>query len=100
MGLLLLAVLSTQAQQIAMADTAAYRERMEWFGKAKLGIFIHWGIYAVRGVSESWSFYNEQLPYDVYMLQQKGFTASRWNPRPTPCNGFGWNAPTPCRWGT
>ena len=80
MGLLLLAVLSTQAQQIAMADTAAYRERMEWFGKAKLGIFIHWGIYAVRGVSESWSFYNEQLPYDVYMLQQKGFTASRWNP--------------------
>ena len=81
MGLLLLAVLSTQAQQIAMADTAAYRERMEWFGKAKLGIFIHWGIYAVRGVSESWSFYNEQLPYDVYMLQQKGFTASRWNPK-------------------
>lgn len=26
-----------------------YNRRMEWFGKAKLGIFIHWGIYAVRG---------------------------------------------------
>ena len=21
-------------------------ERMEWFSKAKLGIFIHWGIYS------------------------------------------------------
>ena len=25
----------------------------EWFEKAKLGIFIHWGIYAVQGTKES-----------------------------------------------
>ena len=30
----------------------------EWFKKAKLGLFIHYGIYAVKGVAESWSFYN------------------------------------------
>ena len=30
----------------------------EWFRKAKLGIFIHYGIYAVGDVSESWSFHN------------------------------------------
>jgi alpha-L-fucosidase len=32
--------------------------RMRWFEEAKLGIFIHWGIYAVDGISESWSFHN------------------------------------------
>lgn len=24
-------------------------KRMEWFSNAKLGIFIHWGIYSVKG---------------------------------------------------
>ncbi len=38
-----------------------FDKRMEWFGKAKLGIFIHWGIYAVNGVSESWSFFNNYI---------------------------------------
>ena len=79
--ILLLLSVTTHAQEIAMRDSVNYRQRMEWFGKAKLGIFIHWGIYAVRGVSESWSFYNERLPYDEYMAQQKGFTASKWDPR-------------------
>lgn len=79
--ILLLLSVTTHAQEIAMRDSVNYRQRMEWFGKAKLGIFIHWGIYAVRGVSESWSFYNERLPYDEYMAQQKGFTASKWDPQ-------------------
>jgi alpha-L-fucosidase len=49
--------------------------RMQWFRDAKLGIFIHWGIYAVNGIDESWSFYNEYLPYEEYMKQAGGFTA-------------------------
>lgn len=28
-------------------------DRMKWFTEAKLGIFIHWGIYSVLGVGES-----------------------------------------------
>ena len=56
-------------------------ERMEWFSKAKLGIFIHWGIYAAGGVSESWSFYNSYLPYDEYMKQSDSFTAQNYNPK-------------------
>ncbi|MET9381162.1 alpha-L-fucosidase [Streptomyces sp. NPDC002928] len=40
-----------------------------WFTDAKLGIFIHWGIYAVDGVQESWSFYDDIVPYDQYMSQ-------------------------------
>ena len=54
--------------------------RMEWFDNAKLGVFIHWGIYAVRGVAESWSFFNNYLPYDEYMAQQDGFTAANYDP--------------------
>ncbi|MEG0455306.1 MAG: alpha-L-fucosidase, partial [Bacteroides sp.] len=61
--------------------SAAHEKRMEWFDQAKLGIFIHWGIYAVNGVSESWSFYNNYLPYPEYMNQMKGFTASKYNPK-------------------
>lgn len=72
--------LQMQAQPFS-PDSAAYESRMDWFGKAKLGIFIHWGIYAVKGISESWSFYNNYLPYDEYMKQCEGFTASRYDPK-------------------
>ncbi|SHK73729.1 alpha-L-fucosidase [Anaerocolumna jejuensis DSM 15929] len=52
----------------------------EWFRQAKLGIFIHYGIYAVGDVSESWSFHNGNISYEDYMKQCEGFTASRYNP--------------------
>lgn len=64
------------------AETEAQKsERMEWFGQAKFGVFIHWGIYAVKGVSESWSFYNSYLPYSEYMDQCSGFTAKNYDPK-------------------
>lgn len=56
------------------------RPKMQWFADARLGIFIHWGIYAVNGVDESWSFYNKKISYADYMKQLTGFTASRYNP--------------------
>ncbi len=52
----------------------------DWFRDAKLGIFIHWGIYAVKGIGESWSFFNGQISYDDYMGQLHGFTADRYDP--------------------
>lgn len=52
-----------------------------WFPDAKLGIFLHYGIYAVDGVSESWAFYNGDVPHADYMRQLDGFTASRYDPR-------------------
>ena len=42
------------AQQKISPDSI--RQKMQWYEDAKLGIFIHWGIYAVNGVDESWSF--------------------------------------------
>ncbi|WP_432066216.1 alpha-L-fucosidase [Streptomyces sp. C10-9-1] len=50
-----------------------------WFSDARLGIFVHWGIYAVDGVQESWSFYDGTLSYETYMRQLEGFTADRFD---------------------
>ncbi|TAJ43093.1 MAG: alpha-L-fucosidase, partial [Chitinophagaceae bacterium] len=44
-------------------DPASIRPKMQWFADAKLGIFIHAGIYSVKGVDESWGFYNKKIPY-------------------------------------
>ncbi|MFP4054192.1 MAG: alpha-L-fucosidase [Phycisphaerae bacterium] len=52
----------------------------EWFEKAKLGIFLHWGIYAVKGIPESWSFYRGDISYEDYMSQLEEFTAENYDP--------------------
>lgn len=56
-------------------------ERLQWFQDAKLGIFIHWGIYAVNGIDESWSFFNGYITYDDYMKQLNNFTAKNYDPK-------------------
>jgi len=58
----------------------AARHELKWFQDAKLGLFIHWGIYSVQGVDESWAFYNWKMPYADYMKQLDGFTASKFDP--------------------
>jgi alpha-L-fucosidase len=52
-----------------------------WFTDAKLGIFVHWGIYAVDGVQESWSFYDDIVPHERYMSQLERFTGAEYDPR-------------------
>jgi alpha-L-fucosidase len=51
-----------------------------WFPDAKLGVFIHYGIYAVGGAAESWSFYTGEMTHEQYMKQLDGFTASQYDP--------------------
>ncbi|MCU4174917.1 alpha-L-fucosidase [Carboxylicivirga sp. N1Y90] len=53
--------------------------RMQWFKDAKLGIFIHYGIYSVNGIDESWSFFNGYINHNDYMNQLDGFTASKFS---------------------
>ncbi|MEZ4840308.1 MAG: alpha-L-fucosidase [Flavobacteriaceae bacterium] len=71
---ILLSIPETFSQEISK------EERLQWFKDAKLGIFIHWGIYAVDGIDESWSFHNGKISHKDYMKQLKGFTASNYNP--------------------
>jgi len=61
-------------------DPKGISSKMQWFGDAKLGIFIHAGIYAVDGIDESWSFHNKKISYADYMKQLKGFTLKNYNP--------------------
>lgn len=64
----------------AQKNDSLYHAKMEWFKDAKLGIFIHWGIYAVNGISESWSFFNGRISHEDYLKQVNGFTAENYDP--------------------
>ncbi len=55
-------------------------ERLQWFENAKLGIFMHWGVYSVDGTVESWPLNNKQMSWEKYMSQAKGFTAAKYDP--------------------
>lgn len=78
--MLLSGLMLTVAGQKKSSGPVDDANRMKWFEDARLGIFIHWGIYAVNGIDESWSFYNEMIGYDDYMKQLQGFTASEYDP--------------------
>ena len=53
----------------------------EWFEDAKLGIFVHWGIYAINRMgSESWPIAQGRIGYDRYLEQMGSFTASDYDP--------------------
>ncbi|GAA2383899.1 glycosyl hydrolase [Catellatospora methionotrophica] len=52
-----------------------------WFAEAKLGIFLHWGIYAVDGTLESWAFYAGEVPHEQYMRQRDGFAGEHYDPQ-------------------
>lgn len=55
-------------------------QKMQWFSDAKLGIFIHWGIYSTGKTSESWAFHNKHISHEEYMAQINEFTAEKYNP--------------------
>ncbi len=72
-------ITNLHAQQKVNADSI--RGKMQWFADAKLGIFIHYGIYDVNGIDESWSFHNKKISWPDYMNQLNGFTAKNYNPQ-------------------
>ena len=72
--------LATPANAQSKINQDSIAQKMGWFEDAKLGIFIHYGIYAVNDVSESWSFHNKQVTWSAYMSQLSGFTASKYDP--------------------
>ena len=77
---LIAVIYSISISGTAQLNDSLYHEKMEWFKDAKLGIFIHWGIYSVYGIDESWSFYNNYISHDDYLKQLDGFNADRYDP--------------------
>ncbi len=80
LSILLAAILITANSVFGQKVDPDKERRMQWFEDAKLGIFIHWGIYSVNGIDESWSFFNDYISYDDYMKQLDGFTAKNYDP--------------------
>ncbi|GAA4156403.1 hypothetical protein GCM10022217_15380 [Chryseobacterium ginsenosidimutans] len=78
-SILLLGLILTTGKINAQNPTSD-NKKMEWFQDAKLGIFIHWGIYSVDGISESWAFFNNYINHENYMKQLNGFSASHYKP--------------------
>jgi len=76
----ILVLLGTSGYAESKIDPKEIKEKMQWFADAKLGIFIHTGIYAVDGVGESWSFHNKKISHADYMKQLKGFTLKNYDP--------------------
>ena len=70
--------ISSQEKEINHSEND-FSKKMEWFSEAKLGIFIHWGIYSVNGISESWSFFNGYISHSDYMKQLDGFGAEKYD---------------------
>jgi len=75
-------VLSAMAKGFTQSktDPKEIEDKMQWFADAKLGIFIHAGIYAVDGIDESWSFHNKKISHADYMKQLLGFTLKNYDP--------------------
>lgn len=72
---------ASQAANPATTETPEQKEaRMDWFSRAKLGIFIHWGIYSKGETSESWAFHNGHISLPDYMKQAEDFTAANYDP--------------------
>ncbi|MDH5413876.1 MAG: alpha-L-fucosidase [Flavobacteriaceae bacterium] len=76
----LIILLFLGSNQIVGQEKLTKEQRLEWFQDAKLGIFIHWGYYGVKGIGESWSMYHKRISYQDYMSQGKSFTADKYNP--------------------
>lgn len=51
------------------------KENLEWWREAKLGLFIHWGLYSLCGAGE-WVMYFRRIPAAEYRK-----LAAEFNPR-------------------
>ncbi|MEG3655856.1 alpha-L-fucosidase [Arenibacter palladensis] len=79
--LLIMTIATNFAQEQAQDTVLQNEQKMQWFKDAKLGVFIHWGLYSVNGIDESWSFYNGYISHENYLKQTKGFTAKKYDPK-------------------
>jgi alpha-L-fucosidase len=67
---------NAQTPSPAPEESADRERRMKWWHDAKFGMFIHWGLYSVRGRHE-WAMENEAIPLGEYEP-----LAKRFNPKP------------------
>lgn len=57
-------------------------EQMQWWRDAKIGMFVHWGLYSLLGRGE-WVRFNEQIPKEEYEalameFSPQNFSTDEW----------------------
>ena len=65
----------------AWADYVPTKENLEareWFQDAKFGLFVHWGVYSVRGRAE-WVLYNDKIQLSDYEKLPEFFNPIEFN---------------------
>ena len=53
-------------------------DSLEWFRKARFGLFMHYGVYSILGRGE-WVMMNEAIPVAEYSKLKERFTADRFD---------------------
>ena len=54
-------------------------DHMKWWGEARFGMFIHWGLYAIPARGE-WVMYVEDIPKDEYAKLADRFDPTEYRP--------------------
>ena len=60
-------------------DRESYEKRVEWFRKARFGMFIHWGLYSIPGRGE-WVRSDEEMPEAAYLPFFENYPARDFDP--------------------
>ena len=60
-------------------ERSAYEKRVDWFRKARFGMFIHWGLYSIPGRGE-WVRSDEQMPEEAYLPYFDTFAPKAFDP--------------------
>lgn len=70
-------------------DTPAEHDaRLKWFGEARFGLFIHWGVYSAlagswkgQPLTAEWIMNRGKIPVADYKAEAKNFTAAKYDPQ-------------------
>jgi alpha-L-fucosidase len=73
---------NAQSKVLREEDLLLKAKDMQWFGDAKFGMFIHWGLYSIVGKGE-WAMFNQRIDVEEYaklatQFDAKKFDADTW----------------------
>ena len=70
---------ATLAITAVAASSSPAPDKTQWFGEAKFGLFIHWGVYSMIG-REEWARQILQIPLAEYQYYADNFNPVDFNP--------------------
>lgn len=87
---LLVAPVLAASERGSASGPAPYPDRMQWWGEARFGLFVHWGPVSLKGTEIGWSRGGErrgygsrgtEIPVDVYDNLYRQFNPTNFNAR-------------------